>query len=69
MDIIDACETRRSVVVFGCPRPCWNLRRRQVHEVPEVFTTLFGVLYESKELIVPSDTTGTFDVSGAKRNG
>jgi hypothetical protein len=39
-----------------------------VHDVPEVFAMLFGTLHKSKELIVPPDTTGTFDVSGAKGN-
>ena len=68
MDVIDACETRKGMVIFGSPRSCLNQRRRQVHEVPEVFTALFGGLHESKESIVPTDTTGTFDVSGAKGN-
>jgi hypothetical protein len=45
-----------------------NQRRRQVHEVPEVFTALFGGVHKSKESIVPTDTTGTFDVFGAKGN-
>jgi hypothetical protein len=39
-----------------------------VHEIPDIPPELFGATYELTESIVPPDTTGIVDVSGAKES-